>query len=115
MLKYNEAQKTYNELNEQINKLSHNDKIEFTKELNIASITYAHTRALEALQPEDPNRTARHNAVIIALNMLEKVIEQSGGNNDWRNTIGRDTYGESRKLQGDFACYIAYELAIENR
>ena len=89
--------------------------MEFVEQLHRACITYANTRAQEAYQPELPSRTGQHNSVIITLNLLERAIALEGGDNEWRDMIGRSTDGEERKQQGDFACYIAYNQAISYR
>ena len=63
----------------------------------------------------DAVRTSKHNAVLLSLTILERLCIKKGLPITWRNLIGRSEFGEERKRQGDFACYIAFVLSINAR
>lgn len=59
----------------------------------------------------DANRTLHHNLIISDLTILERYLNNQGKNGAWRDAIGRQTHGNERKRQGDFACFVAYVSA----
>ncbi|MCP5524518.1 MAG: hypothetical protein H7A46_23560 [Verrucomicrobiales bacterium] len=61
-------------------------------------------------QEMDDQRTACHNALIDALNILTRNLAKEGRDVSWRAGIGED-----RKDIGDFAVFLAASLAIQAR
>jgi hypothetical protein len=55
-------------------------------------------------------RTAAHNALIDACNILSRAMAQAGKNISWRERLGED-----RKGIGDFACYAHAIMGIAAR
>ena len=55
----------------------------------------------------DRQRTAAHDAVIDAVNILSRSMRQAGQDNSWREVLG-----DNRKDIGDFACYLVAHLGI---
>lgn len=58
----------------------------------------------------DSYRTSSHNAFIDSLNILGRYQGKQDIDNSWREQLG-----EERKHIGDFACYIAYRIGIDNK
>ena len=89
---------------------------ELVEQLITASIQYARIRTDWALydtptrQANDARRTAAHNAVIEACNLLSHTMRQHGKDTTWRAELGDD-----RKIIGDFACYIHCLLGLSAR
>ncbi len=59
---------------------------------------------------QDDGRTAAHNSVITAVNVISRIAGNEGVDNSWREELG-----ESRKRIGDFACFVSYITGISNR
>ncbi len=55
----------------------------------------------------DRQRTAAHDAVIDAVNILSRSMAKAGLDNDWRRVLG-----ENRKVIGDFACFLVAHLGV---
>ena len=55
----------------------------------------------------DKQRTAAHNALIDAVNILSRSMAKSGQDNEWRRLLTDD-----RKVIGDFACLLVAHLGI---
>ena len=77
------------------------------------AIRYANIRAewflmttVERLEV-DRQRTAAHDAVIDAVNILSRSMAKAGQDNDWRRVLG-----ENRKDIGDFACFLVAHLGV---
>ena len=77
------------------------------------SIRYANIRAewflmtaAERLEV-DRQRTAAHDAVIDAVNILSRSMVKAGLDNEWRRVLG-----ENRKDIGDFACVLVAHLGV---
>ena len=87
-----------------------------------AGTNHIDTRAGWKLMPKpvrkerNDERTARHNAVIIALDELAECLEAKGKDTAWRKEIGFETEDKvNRKRCGDFGCYIAFINSINAR
>lgn len=87
-----------------------------------AGTNYIDTRAGWKLMPKpvrserNDERTARHNAVIIALDELAEKMKEKGLDTAWRDEIGyEETDKVNRKRCGDFGCYIAFINSINAR
>jgi hypothetical protein len=55
----------------------------------------------------DDSRTAAHNALIDACNILSRAVSERGKDISWRAQLGQD-----RKSIGDFACYLPCLLGL---
>lgn len=89
---------------------------ELKRELYRRAVNYATIRAewyfltpAERLE-SDPKRTAAHNAFIDACNILSRASYRDKKDNSWRAKLGDD-----RKVIGDFACYLVYEIGVRMR
>lgn len=87
-----------------------------------AGTNYIDTRAGWKLMPKpvrkerNDERTARHNAVIIALDELAEKMKEAGLDTAWREEIGYEADDKvNRKRCGDFGCYIAFINSINAR
>ena len=87
-----------------------------------AGTLYVETRAGWKLMPKDvrrernDERTARHNNVIIGLDLLADYLREKGLPAAWRNEIGYEAEDKvNRKRCGDFGCYLAFINAINAR
>ncbi len=78
------------------------------------AVRYSHFRAGWSLKTRqekidtDDDRTSAHDAFISALNMMATAEAAPG--EVWRQQLGTD-----RKRLGDFACYIALFMALDER
>ena len=86
------------------------------QDLLVTSLRYARLRAewfvagLEARQEMDARRTAAHDALIDACNILSRAMHQRGKSTAWRRQVG-----ENRKEIGDFACWLHAVMGIRAR
>jgi hypothetical protein len=64
----------------------------------------------ETRRSMDATRTAAHNALIDACNILSRNMAQHGESIAWRKRLGDD-----RKVIGDFACHLHCLLGLEAR
>lgn len=64
----------------------------------------------EEKMERDSLRTSYHDSVIIGFNMLSRYMDQQDISISWREKLG-----ENRKCIGDFACYVGFIYAINNR
>jgi len=58
----------------------------------------------------DVTRTAAHNALIDACNILSRNMRKHDEDNQWRAQLGDD-----RKVIGDWACFVHCELGVRAR
>lgn len=81
-----------------------------------SAIKYQYYRAnwylwsIEERTENDEARTRAHNVFIDQCNIISRYMKKGGLNNAWRKELG-----DNRKLIGDFACFIVYRLALQNR
>ena len=89
---------------------------EFKRDLILSAVRYARLRTDWQLQTPaerramDSTRTAAHNALIDAANILSRAMVRAGEDTKWRGELGAD-----RKEIGDWACHIHARLGIEAR
>jgi len=89
---------------------------ELLNDVRRKALRYAGMRAEWAMAtPEqrmdmDAARTRAHDAVIDSVNILCRNMSKEGLPIDWRKQLGDD-----RKVIGDFACGLYYQLSISAR
>ena len=87
---------------------------ELKRELILGAVRYARLRTdWQLATPEerramDSARTAAHNALVDATNILSRAMVKAGEDTTWRRELGDD-----RKEIGDWACHIHAHLGIE--
>ena len=111
MLKYEIAKELYEEIKEKAAKVTDEDVKSIYQDFLENAVDYAKKRAawafmdMDAKMEDDKTRSTKHNAFMA---MLGAVC---------RNLCidGIDDIMPDRKTKGDFACYIALFLALEQR
>jgi hypothetical protein len=109
MLSANQARHCYVQINE-------TSLVSLKRSLYQLAIDYATTRSRWPLMDQeqrneiDTRRTMAHNAFIDSVNILSRNMVKQEEDNSWRAILGDD-----RKVIGDFACYVAFFLALEAR
>lgn len=89
--------------------------VELKNELLNAAVRYARLRTnwqladLEQRREMDRHRTAAHDALIDACNILSRNMAKTGEDASWRAAMN------DRKEVGDFACYIHCFLGLAAR
>lgn len=85
-------------------------------DLILCAVRYARLRTdwrlapLQELRAMNSARTAAHNALIDAANILSRAMVKAGEDATWRQQLGDD-----RKEIGDWACHVHAHLGIEVR
>ena len=111
MLEYEIAKKLYEEMKEKAAKNSDDLLEELYRDFLDSAAEYARTRlawsfmSLEACREDDGSRSIKHDGFMA---MLSSVCRNFG-------IEGIDELMPERKTKGDFACYIALFLALEQR
>lgn len=111
MLQYEAAVKLYEEIKEKAAKNSAEGFSEFYRDFLKEAATYAGTRTAwsfmdqAARLEDDRGRSIRHDAF---MSMLGAICRNLG-------IEGIDAIMPDRKTKGDFACYVALFLALEQR
>ena len=91
------------------------------RDLRRASATYAPLRLEWRLAEPgergeiDGRRSGAHEVVIDACNALSRRCGVHGLDQTWRAELGDASTAEGRKRIGDFACYVAFVMALEAR
>jgi len=89
--------------------------VELKKELFTFAVRYARLRTdwqltdIEERKGMDSHRTATHDALIDACNVLSRNMAKAGEDASWRAAMN------DRKEVGDFACYIHCLLGLAAR
>jgi hypothetical protein len=89
---------------------------ELKHDLVLCAVRYARARtdwrlaAPSARRAMELSRTATHNALIDALNILSRAMVKSSEEVTWRRKLSDD-----RKEIGDWACHVHAHLGIEAR
>ena len=111
MLQYEIAQKLYEEIEEKAAKCPKEGFGEFYREFLQSAADYARTRLawsfmdVEECEADDAGRTMKHDGYMAMLNAVCRNL----------GVEGIDEIMPDRKAKGDFACYIALFLALEQR
>ncbi len=90
--------------------------VELKKDFILHAVRYARLRTDWQLASTDERRimnstrTAAHNALIDAANILSRAMVKAGEDTAWRRKLGDD-----RKEIGDWACHIHADLGIKAR
>lgn len=116
VLPVEEAMQIYNDIFESVSKCKIDDKDEFVEDFLSKSCWYAYIRTqwefwsrVERIE-KDSERTIQHNSVIDSINILARLLNSDGIDTPWREQLG-----DQRKRIGDFACFVAYMVGINNR
>lgn len=116
VLAVEEALQIYKDIYDSINQCECEDLPEFVEAFLNKSCAYATMRTQwefwdrEKRIEKDSLRTALHNSVIDAVNILARLLNSEGVDTPWREQLG-----DKRKRVGDFACFVAYMVGINNR
>lgn len=92
------------------------DALEFYGDLITAAVSYSEIRARwllmdkEQKMEDDSVRTARHNTLILQINILSRYLRnQKKKPAFWRDKLGYEEDDRiNRKVMGDFACYLSF-------
>jgi hypothetical protein len=91
-------------------------EIELHHDILLCAVRYARLRTDWRLADPDERRTmdgtrtAAHNALIDALNILSRAMIKAGEDTTWRKQLGND-----RQEIGDWACHVHAHLGIQAR
>ena len=87
----------------------------FYRDILQASLDYARLRSRWNLMGQkerlesDPERTRKHNRVILSINMLARYLVQRGKKAAWRQALGDENrVPPVRKATGDSACFLVF-------
>ena len=111
MLEYEIAKKLYEEINEKAKNSTIEDFGEFYERFLKSAVDYAANRTAWAFMSydeqmeDDKSRSRKHDAYMASLNAVSRNLEIEG----------IDEIMPDRKAKGDFACYIALFLSLEQR
>jgi hypothetical protein len=89
------------------------DLLRLHRDLCLVAVRYARARTDWRLADRETRlsmgkaRTAAHDALIDACNILSRACTRAGRPNEWRRRLGED-----RKEIGDFACHVHAYLGI---
>lgn len=113
-MRHDEAEKIFSEIVEATKGLE--ELRPLYRELLLLAVRYARLRTewrladIETRRAMDHNRTAAHDALIDACNILSRACVRQARSNEWRRILGND-----RKEIGDFACHVHCLLGIQAR
>lgn len=93
-----------------------NDQValELVEEVKLSAVKYAKMRlewafmTIEERSQKDSLRTSMHDVFINNINILNRYLEKN-------NIPEQLKVFDDRKIMGDFACYIAYQLMLDMR
>lgn len=111
MLEYEIAKKLYEEINEKAKNSTIEDFGAFYKRFLKSAMDYATNRtawafiSYEEQMEDDKSRSRKHDAYMASLNAVCRNL----------GIDGVDEIMPDRKAKGDFACYIALFLSLEQR
>ena len=101
---------------------SDEEAIELYQELLTQALRYFQFRVNWALwsheekMDKDENRTSCHNALITYFNMLARYMKTIGYSTEWRDMLGDEAENPyTRTRIGDFACYLLFVNALNER
>jgi len=110
MLQFEEARQLYEEMKEKAAHSSQSGFQDFFKLFLKSAADYAATRSAWAIMDQsarnedDKPRRLKHDAFISILNAISRNLD-----------VGIEEIMPDRKSKGDFACYIALFMALEQR
>lgn len=110
MLQFEEARQLYEEMKEKAARSSQSGFQDFFKLFLKSAADYAATRSSWATMDQsvrnedDKPRRLKHDAFISILNAISRNLD-----------VGIEEIMPDRKAKGDFACYIALFMALEQR
>lgn len=116
ILRIEEAMQIYDDILKSVEKCKIDDKWDFVNEFLKKACIYATTRQQWEFMPreerinKDSSRTITHNVFIDSINILARLLNSDGVETPWREQLGNQ-----RKRLGDFACYVAYIIGLNNR
>lgn len=65
---------------------------------------------------KDAQRSSCHDALIGKFNMFARYMKSQGYSTEWHEVLGDETvHPYTRKRIGDFACYLVFVNAINER
>ena len=65
---------------------------------------------------EDAQRSSCHDALIAKFNIFARYMKGQGYSTEWRDILGDENVNPyTRKRIGDFACYLVFVNAINER
>ena len=111
MLQYETAKKIYDELDTKAKQRPMSGFLDFYKMFLRSAVEYAATRAAwatmdqAARNEDDKPRRMKHDAFISMLNAIARNL----------GMVEIESMMPDRKTKGDFACYIALFLALDQR
>lgn len=111
MLKYETAKRIYDELKEKAKQSHMSGFQEFYMMFLKSAVEYATTRAAwatmnqAARNDDDKSRRMKHDAFTSMLNAISRNLDM----------VEIEEIMQDRKTKGDFACFIALFLALEQR
>ena len=70
----------------------------------------------EEKMEKDDYRTSCHNMVIVNFNVFARYMKSQGHSTEWRDALGdENVIPYARKRIGDFACYLVFVNALNER
>jgi hypothetical protein len=97
------------------------ESIPLIKELYQSALDYALARGKfqianhDARLDMDASRSRSHDRFIDASNAVSRACARTEVSQEWRRIWGDAKNGEARRRIDDFACFIAYQLALSSR
>lgn len=115
IVSFSEAEQIYSSLLNSSNQLDKEFQEEWTTFV-LLCVEYASARgkwltlSREEKLANDESRTVTHNKVIYQLKILKGLASEQGNDVAWF-----EQFNDDRKRIGDFACYVAYNYALNAR
>ena len=98
------------------------DAIDLYQQILAQAVKYFQYRANWALWSreekldKDASRTSCHDTLIINFNTFARYMKSRGHSTEWRDALGDETVlPKIRKRIGDFACYLVFVNALNER
>jgi hypothetical protein len=89
--------------------------------LRLCAVEYLQARLAWSMTPQaqradiDAARTRAHDAFLASLNAITRAAAAEGATLNWRKAFAVAGEVEERKRLGDFACYLAFRVAVAVR
>lgn len=98
------------------------EAMEHYRDILFKALEYVEYRAKWALWSReekldnDDYRTSCHNTLILNFNIFARYMKSQGHSTEWRDVLGDETVNPyTRKRIGDFACYLVFVNALNER